>query len=278
MALAEIGYSLILTGRNPGRAEAIINAIKRKYKNIEVEFLPADLSSMNEVTQLTEIINSRYECIDIFINNAGARFNEYKKSADGIELTFATNYLGHFLLTNLLLSLLEKSSSARIINVASSAHNNQTNDFSQAANPIHYNRKTAYGKSKLAILLFTYELAERLKDKKISVNAMEPGGVLTNLGKNNGLIPWLKHILYYVSKRSLITPRKGAETIIYLADSCETEGTSGRYFYKKKVIQSSPETYDKEAATKLWDLSLRLCNIKDLTPPAVPKLNRDALF
>ncbi len=144
------------------------------------------------------------------------------------------------------------------------AHGNQKIDFSQLANPVNYDRKSAYGKSKLAALLFTYELTERLKEEKICVNAVDPGGVLTNLGKNNGIIPWVKHVLYYASKRSLIMPSKGAETIIFLADSSEIEGISGKYFYKKQIIKSSPESYNKEAANKLWEFSLSLCGMTNL--------------
>jgi len=265
LALGRKGYSLILTGRNSVRGSKISDTIKRRFQNPDVQFFPADISSIKDVLSLTEKLKSQYSCIDVLINNAGARFDDYKKSLDGIELTFATNYLGPFVLTNQLLSLLEKSSSGRIVNVASSAHGSQSNDFSQAAHPAHYNRKIAYGKSKLANILFTYELSEKLKDKRISVNAVDPGGVLTSLGRNNGIIPWIKHILYYVSRRSLISPGKGAETIIYLADSSEMEGISGKYFYKKQEIKSSKESYDKEAAVKLWDRSLSLCGIRDFT-------------
>lgn len=261
--LASKGFSLILTGRSSQKGLSLVNHLKQKFPDISAEFIPADLSSLNEVNQLASKISSGYEKIDVLINNAGARFNDFKKSEEGIELTFATNHIGHFLLTNLLIDLIKESPSSRIINVSSSAHSGCSNDFSDAAAPVKYDRKEAYCKSKLANLLFTYELAERLKDQNISVNAVNPGGVLTNLGRNNGIFPWLKHILYYTLKRSLITPAKGAETIIYLADSSEVEGVSGKYFYNKNEVQSSRESYDKEAAKKLWDLSRSLCGIKE---------------
>ena len=263
IALSEMGYSLILTGRNNKRGEILVNKIRKKFQNQTAEFIRADISSRSDVIQLTEKIMSEYNHLDVLINNAGARYNKYQKSGDGIELTFATNHLGHFLLTLQLIDLLKASSSARIINVASSAHFGYSNDFNQAADPLHYNRKEAYGKSKLANLMFTYELARRLQDKRISVNAVDPGGVITNLGRNNGFIPWSKHILYYLLKQKLITPGQGAETIVYLASSPETSGVSGKYFYRKNKIQSSRESYDKKSATKLWNLSLGLCNIMD---------------
>lgn len=259
LALAKKRYDLILTGRNESRATHLIKKIRAKYPGVNAEFIPADLSSLQEVRKLAEKVSSKYQQIDILINNAGARFNELKKSVDGIELTFATNHLGHFLLTLLLLDLLKKSASGRIINITSSAHSGCSNDFSDAANPPDYDRKKAYCRSKLANLLFTYELADRIKDSGVTVNAVNPGGVLTNLGRNNGLIPWFRHIIYYLLKRQLLSPAEGAETIIYLANSSETEGITGKYLYKRKEIKSSPESYSKEAAIKLWDFSLELC-------------------
>src|SRR5690606_21299928 len=151
------------------------------------------------------------------------------KSADGIELTFATNHLGHFYLTNLLLELLKNSDSARIINVSSSAHPGNKIDFDDIVNPKQYDRKKAYGQSKLANVLFTYELARRLSNSKINANAIDPGGVATNFAWNEGIVPWLKHRIYYILKRKLLTPKQGADTIVYLASSSEAEGITGKY-------------------------------------------------
>jgi NAD(P)-dependent dehydrogenase (short-subunit alcohol dehydrogenase family) len=259
--LAQKGFSLILTGRNSGKGRSYANDLVKKFPDISTEFIPADLSSMEEVKQLAAKISSGYERIDVLINNAGARFNDFVKSKDGIEMTFATNHLGHFLLTHLLMDLIKRSPSARIINVTSSVHSGCTNDFSDAAAPTNYDRKAAYCKSKLANLLFTYELADRLRNSKVSVNAVNPGGVLTNLGRNNGLIPWFRHIGYYLLKRELLSPSEGADTIVYMAEAPELEGITGKYFYKRKEIKSSPESYRKEDALKLWDLSIKLCEL-----------------
>lgn len=261
MGLAEEGYSLILTGRNSRKGILLANHIQKIFPGISAEFIPADLSSFKSVRKLADEVSSGYKKIDVLINNAGARFNDYKKSDDGIELTFATNHLGHFLLTHLLLDLLKKSPSARIINVSSSAHSGCSNDFSNAVMPVHYDRKEVYCKSKLANLLFTYELADRLKSTEVTVNAVDPGGVLTNLGKNNGLMAWFRHIAYYIINGQLQLPVKGAETIIYLSVSPEIEKISGRYFYDKRETESSGESRSKEAALKLWDLSCELCGI-----------------
>lgn len=260
-ALADAGYSLILTGRNVKKGTSVIRHLKSKFKTQNFEFIKADLSSIKDVNQLAESVKSKYEHIDILINNAGARFNEFRQSEDGIELTFATNHIGHFLLTLLLLDLIQKSPSGRIINVSSSAHSSSSTDFSRINDSDSYDRRKAYSDSKLANLLFTYALADRLKASGITVNAVNPGGVLTNLGKNNGYFAWSKHIIYHLLKGELQFPARAVETIKYLADSSEVSGITGKYFYKKKEIKSSSHSYNNEIAGKLWDLSAVLCRI-----------------
>lgn len=259
--LARLKFNLILTGRNIKNGFKLARNLEAKF-NTEVEFLKADISSLKEVKSLAEKIKNNYNRIDVLINNAGSRFADHKKSTDGIELTFATNHLGHFYLTLSLLELLKNSPSARIINVSSSAHFGKTINFDEITNPKHYDRSTAYGQSKLANLFFTYELARKLINTKITVNALDPGGVASNLGRNDGLISWAKHIGYYLLKRQLLTPRQGAETSVYLASSQEVEGITGKYFFNKKEKESSPQSYDKEAAKKLWELSLNSCGME----------------
>ena len=211
---------------------------------------------------MASIVNSKYDHLNVLINNAGSRFSDYQKSVDGIELTFATNHLGHFLLTQLLFDLLKKSSDARIINVSSSAHYGKQIDLDDLVSPKEYNRSLVYGRSKLANVLFTYELARRNIFSNVSINAIDPGGVATNFAKNEGLFRWLKHISYYIAKRQLLTPKQGAETIVYLASSDNVKGITGKFFFKKKEIKSTEESYDVNKANKLWELSEQLCGIK----------------
>lgn len=260
--MAKLNYDLILTGRSEAKGLKLAYDLGKLY-NIKTKFYKADISSLNEVRQLSEKIIANYQRIDVLINNAGLRIPDYQKSTEGIELTFATNHLGHFYLTVLLMSLLKNSESARIINVSSSAHPGNKIDFDDIVNPKQYDRRKAYGQSKLANVLFTYELARRLSGTAITANAMDPGGVATNFARNEGLIPFFKHKIYYLLKRKLLSPRRGAETIIYLASSPEVHGVTGKYFYLKKEIKSSSESYDTAAAKKLWDLSLRLCGMDD---------------
>jgi NAD(P)-dependent dehydrogenase (short-subunit alcohol dehydrogenase family) len=259
--LAKLGFDLILTGRNEIKGKGISDSLVKKYK-INSVFFKCDISSLKEVRNLASIVNSKYDHLNVLINNAGSRFSNYQKSVDGIELTFATNHLGHFLLTQLLFDLLKISSDARIINVSSSAHYGKQIDIDDLVSPKEYNRSLVYGRSKLANVLFTYELARRNIFSNISINALDPGGVATNFAKNEGFIRWLKHISYYIVKRQLLTPKQGAETVVYLASSDNVKGITGKFFFKKKEIKSTEESYDVNKANKLWELSEQLCGIK----------------
>ena len=258
--LAKLGFNLILTGRSEEIGKNLSDSLIKKYK-IKSEFIKCDISSLNDVRNLAGIVNSKYDHLNVLINNAGSRFSDYQKSVDGIELTFATNHLGHFLLTQLLFELLKKSSDARIINVSSSAHYGKQIDIDDLVSPKEYNRSLVYGRSKLANVLFTYELARRNIFSNISINALDPGGVATNFAKNECLFRWLKHISYYIAKRQLLTPKQGAETIVYLASSDNVKGITGRFFFEKKEKKSTEESYDLDKAKQLWQLSENLCGI-----------------
>jgi NAD(P)-dependent dehydrogenase (short-subunit alcohol dehydrogenase family) len=261
--LAGLGASVILLSRNEEKAEKICDQIRNRINDAKVKFYRADLSSMKEVRSAVEKIKSDFACIDVLINNAGARFDKYYKSDDGIELTFATNYLGHFLLTLSLIEELRKSTQGRIINVSSSAHKGITQKLDDIIAPVNFNAGEIYGRTKLANLYFTYELSGKLRNSRITVNAVDPGFVSTNFARNNGLIPWIKFNTYYLLKRNLVSPQKAAETIVYLASSGKVSEITGRYFLDKKEIKSSPVSYNSETASILWQLSLSLTGIDD---------------
>ena len=264
LKLSDLGASLILLARNEKNGEKICEQIGKINSNAQAKFYKVDISSMKEVRNVSEKIKKDFERIDVLINNAGARFDQYFKNDEGIELTFATNHLGHFLLTHLLFEMLKKSAQGRIINVSSPAHSRGTEDIEDIVVPQNYDRRLAYGRSKLANLYFTYELSSRLKNSKITVNAVDPGGVATNFSRNNGLYAWLKHYLSYILQLKLISPQKAAETIVYLSSSGEVSGITGKYFFEKKEISSSPASYNREAALKLWQLSLKLTGFDSL--------------
>ena len=212
----------------------------------------------------------RTHSIDVLINNAGVRFDTFQQSRDGIELTFATNHLGHFLLTNSLLEALLRAPNARVITVGSSAHSGTTAAGGWCLNRENYDRKIAYGKSKLANIIFAYELARRLSHTAIVSNAVDPGGVATNLGRNNGLLSWSRHLLYYALKREIISPRRAAETLVYLAFVPAVERISGKYFCMKRQIESSLVSHDPSVVADLWDLSVRLTR-SDIAEAGVPQ-------
>lgn len=267
LELGRQGANLILTGRNELLGANLISRIKRGHGRGDTLFLAADLSNHKDVRRLAVDIAKRSDHIDVLINNAGARFNDFRLSEDGVELTFATNHLGHFLLTALLLERLLSAKAARVIVVSSGAHGGSSGDFERYHLADNYERKGAYGSSKLANLMFAYELAKRLRGTKITCNAVDPGGVATNLGRNNGIVSWMRHIGYYTLKRDLITPKKGAETIVYLASSPAVDGMSGKYFFRNRETTSSPVSHDGEVAKKLWDLSIGLTGVNERIGP-----------
>ena len=160
--------------------------------------------------------------------------------------------------------MLKNSAQGRIINVSSPAHSRGTEDLDDIVAPANYDRRLAYGRSKLANLYFTYELSLRLKNTNVTVNAVDPGGVATNFSRNNGLYAWMKHYLSYILQLKLISPQKASETIVYLASSDDVNEITGKYFFEKKEINSSPASYSKDTALKLWEISKELTGLDDL--------------
>jgi NAD(P)-dependent dehydrogenase (short-subunit alcohol dehydrogenase family) len=257
-ALAAMNANLILVGRNKRAGNDVLQRLRANAPGGQVEFIQADLSSQRDVRLLADRIGRSRQRVDVLINNAGARFDTYQESVDGIELTFATNHLGHFLLTRLLLESLRQAPAARVITVSSSAHASGGADGVLVLGRANYNRRLAYAKSKLANIMFAYHLSERLRDTQISSNAVDPGFVFTNFARNNGVVSWLKHIVAHALRRELVLPRKGAETVIYLAAAADVQGVTGKYFRCGREVDSSPAAYDRTAAQRLWDLSERL--------------------
>ncbi len=256
-ALAQMGAMVILVGRDPRRGAAALERIKRVAPNAQLEFMLADLSSQAQVRQLAQEFKGRHSRLDVLVNNAGAWLTRYRESVDGIEMTFALNHLGYFLLTNLLLDTLKTSAPARIINVSSYGHRAGRMNFDNPQFRQRYDGMQAYRQSKLANILFTYELARRLEGTGVTVNVLNPGLVATNFGLNNfGLNDgWLKSLLRRAYALVAISAEQGAQTAIYLAASPEVEGVTGKYFVKEKEAQSSPASHDRAAATCLWQLS-----------------------
>ena len=259
MGLASMGASVVMVGRDRGRGEAALGEVEGKSANASVDLMLADLSSQEDIRRLADEFKEAYPRLDVLINNAGVIRSERVTTADGLETTFAVNHLAHFLLTNLLLDVLKASAPSRIVNVASGEQRNGTIDFDDLQGEKEYKTAKAYGQSKLANVLFTYELARRLEGTGVSANCLHPGaGVRTNLGSGvSGVFGFTVRALTPLMK----SPEKGAETSIYLASSPEVEGLSGGYFVKKAEARSSDASYDERLARRLWEASADLTNV-----------------
>lgn len=258
-ALAQRNATVILVGRDLKRAWETLGRIKQQTGNPSIEVLIADLSSMAEVRRLAGDIQNKYSRLDILVNNVGAWFTKRRLSADGIEMTLALNHLCPFLLTNLLLDLLKAGESARIVNISSYGHTKTKMKFDDLQYEKDYgNGLKAYRQSKLANILFTYELARRLEGANVTVNAVNPGLVATNFGVSNLPEGWLKNLAKNIFGMFALSPDTGASTAIFLASSAEATGITGKYFSNEMLVESSPDSYDADAAVKLWDASYKL--------------------
>ena len=258
MGLASMGASVVMIGRDRDRGEAALAEIKGKSANASVDLILADLSSQEEVRWLADEFKEAYPRLDVLINNAGVIRSKRVTTADGLEMTFAVNHLANFLLTDLLLDVLKASAPSRIVNVASGEQRNGTIDFDDLQGEKLYKTAKAYGQSKLATVLFSYELARRLEGTGVSANCLHPGVVGTNLGSGvSGVFGFTVRALTPLMK----SPEKGAETSVYLASSPDVEGLSGRYFVKKTEARSSEVSHDQRLARRLWGVSADLTNL-----------------
>jgi NAD(P)-dependent dehydrogenase (short-subunit alcohol dehydrogenase family) len=257
-ALAQQGATVIAVARDPDKGAAAVARIRQETGNRGVEMLLADLSAQDQVRRMAREFQRRHSRLDVLVNNAGAFFWRRRLSADGIEMTFAVNYLSAFLLTNLLLDTFRASAPARIVNVSSRSHRSAHIDFDDLEGRHQYRGMAAYGRSKLALLLFTYELARRLEGTQVTVNALHPGFVATHIGQNNR---WLVKLASPLLKLIARSPEEGAQTSIYLATSPEVEGVSGQYFVDAKPVPSAPASYDEAAARRLWEISAAMTGL-----------------
>ena len=270
LELGALGANLILLGRNESVGKNIAAQISRSPQAGTVLFLRCDLSSQQEVRHTAESIISRHSPVDLLINNAGARNDTFQRSAEGHELTFATNHLGHFLLTHLLLKQILTAANGKIITVASGAHGSAKADGKWMLDAAGYDRKMAYANSKLANLLFAYELARHLAGTPAISFAVDPGGVASNFSRNNGLVSWGKHLVSHVLQRNLISPHEAALSIIPLAQAGSPAPANGSYYYRRQLIQSSPASHNSHLARSLWTLSLALTGLEngaEMAPP-----------
>jgi NAD(P)-dependent dehydrogenase (short-subunit alcohol dehydrogenase family) len=260
LALAQCGPNLVLVARDAGRAEQTVREIADKTGNRNVDAMLADLSSLDRVRRLAAEFLATGRPLHILLNNAGVVMLRREETVDGFETTFAVNHLSYFLLTNLLLERIRTSAPARIVNVASDAHvySGGALDFDDLQSTKGYASMKVYGKSKLANILFTRELARRLAGSGVTANCLHPGLVGSNLAKNNGIIGNLATLLVRPFARSTA---KGAETAVHLCASPDVEGVSGKYFFDKKEKWPKSYAQNDDDARRLWEVSEQMTGL-----------------
>lgn len=257
-SLARMGMTTVLVCRNLDKGEAAQVEIQAASGNPNIDLLLADLSSQAEVRRLAQEFKSRYSDLHVLVNNAGVALSRRRVTQDGIEIVFAVNYLAPFLLTSLLLDMLKASAPARVVNVAGDYHRKATIDFDDLMSEKDYNGMRANNQSKLAMVLFTYELARQLDGTGVTVNCLHPGAVATGAPLKDPDLSQFGRFMYKLVKPFFLSPEKGAETSVYLASSPEVEGVTGKYFIRKRAVTSSPESYHREIARRLWKVSVQL--------------------
>ncbi len=253
--LARRGARIVFIARDEGRAEATLRRLETIAPRLGHRVHLADLSSMAETRRVGAAIAAGEQRIDVLINNAGAMFASRRVTPEGLELTFALNHMAYFLLTTALRDRLVASAPARIVSTASAAHFGSGLDFDDLQGAKRYSGWKVYGRSKLANILFTRELARRLAGTGVAANCLHPGFVATRFGDHSG--GWTSRLIP-LAKSFAISPEQGAETIIYLASSPEIEGATGEYFVKRKATRPSAAARDDAAARRLWEASERL--------------------
>lgn len=257
--LAELGATVVIVARDAGRGQAAVEDLRKSTGNQAVEMLTADLSSQEQIRTLARDFRARHPRLHVLLNNAGVITPTRTVTVDGIETQFAVNHLAYFLLTHLLLDVLRSSAPARVVNVASQVERMGVIDFEDLGREkTPYERLDAYNQSKLANVLFTYELARRLEGTGVTANCLHPGVIGTKLLQEFEGRP---RLLRFLTKLKRPGPRDGARTSLFLATAPELATTSGRYFRESAEAKSSPRSYDAAVARRLWEVSEKLTGV-----------------
>ena len=260
LALAQMGAIVVMVCRDRARGEEARSEITTKSRKNAVDLLQADLSSQQSIRQLVGNFQHHYTHLHVLINNAGAAFpGRRRETVDGVEITFAVNYLAPFLLTNLLLDMLKASAPARIVNVSSAAHTSGSIQMDDLQAEKLYRPMRTYPQAKLAVVLFTYELARRLQGTGVTANCLHPGFVATNFAQSDGG-PAVRLLMKLIGSFGT-SPQEGAKISIYLASSPEVEGVTGNYFVKSIPRRSASISYDESLQRQLWEQGAKLVNL-----------------
>ena len=255
IGLAKLGATAVIVSRDRAKGEASLAEIRSTSGNQNVELMLADLSSLQSVRDLARDFAVKYRQLHVLVNNAGIFLPKRIRTVDGLEATFATNHLGHFLLTMLLIDTLKSNAPSRIINVTSSVHYRSKINFEDLQGEKKYGGFRAYGQSKLANVLFTYELARRLEGTGVTANALHPGVVRTGFGTD---VFGVMAVALRIQAPFVMSAAKAAKAAIWLASAPELQTVTGKFFSKGKEKRSSKESYDVEAAQRLWEISEEL--------------------
>jgi retinol dehydrogenase 12 len=260
LTLAKMGARIVAVARSKARGDATLARLRSGAPGVAHTVHLADLSRLSEMKRVAAQIARQEPHIDVLINNAGATFGTRQVTEDGLERTFALNHMAYFVVTAGLRERLAAAPAARIVNTASAAHMGATLDFDDLQSKTGYGAIKTYGRSKLCNILFTRELARRLRDTTVTANCLHPGFVATRFAdESGGLLSYLTR----VAKLFAISPAQGADTIIYLASSPDVAQTSGQYFYQRRPAKTSAAAQDDRAASALWEKSAALAGIKD---------------
>jgi retinol dehydrogenase 14 len=265
LGLARLGANVALTGRDAARAEHTAREI-RSQTGVQVDVFLADLSAQAEVRRLADEVLQRLPRIDVLVNNVGGYWNTRHPTVDGLERTFAVNHLAPFLLTDLLLPRLQSSDHARVVTVASHAHAQGRIDFDDLQGEHSYSGARAYNQSKLANILFTYELARRMHRSTVTANAVHPGIVSTSFGADDPART--QRLLVPVLRPFMKSADRGAATSIHVASARQLQDITGRYFTNSRPRTSSARSRDQGTAARLWQASTDLVSAQDSDPPA----------
>jgi len=268
VALARMGASVTMTSRDAAKGATALTEVKSRSGSSDVQLMLADFGSLDSTRKLAADFQAKHDRLDVLVNNAGAIQMSRSETADGFETTFGVNHLGYFLLTGLLLNLLKASAPARIVNVASRAHLRAPGiNFDDLNSRQKFSGMGAYAQSKLANVLFTYELARRLEGSGVTANTLHPGVVRTGFGKNNpGLVRVVFQAAQLIGRPWFLSPEQGAQTSIYLASSPDVEGITGKYFADSREEPSSPASHDEAAQRRLWEMSEQMVGLAAPAP------------
>lgn len=261
LALAEMGATVIMAVRNLERSQAALEYILQEVNESHVELMQCDVASRASIEKFASEFASEFDSLHVLVNNAGAVFSKRQVTEDGLERTLAVNYLGPLLLTRELLPILRSSAPSRVINLCSGLYKSGTVVLDDLQSEKKYSSQKVYRNSKLLLLMHTYSLAKKLEGSGVSVNVVLPGFVATNLGKNSG--SRMQSLMFGMMKPFQLSPKKGAETSVYVATSPEIEGLSGKCFSKKQVVATTDISNDATLQRQLWTKTMDLLGLTD---------------